>query len=106
MIRPRLTNVKVHVTVSPAPRPMADGALPSSQLEDARSQSGRLAGVAAYVPGRIAPESYGALASVRLKLAFRDVGPPVSVKPNDCGSAAGVVTTSTRTRPRLTRRCR
>ena len=38
-IVPRLTKVKVHVTVSPAASPIASGALPSEQVEDARSHA-------------------------------------------------------------------
>src|SRR6185503_13153974 len=81
MTRPRWTYAKVQVTVSAGASPIEEGVLPSLHEEDARSQPAGVApGVAAYVPGRTAPLSCAAAASVREKACEIASGPPPSVK--------------------------
>src|SRR5262249_12675348 len=103
LIVPRLTFVKVQVTVSPGPTATAVTGLPSSQVADRRSQAAP-AGVCAiaYVPVRRPEEAYGVDASARENAAETASGPPVRLNEKSCESPAGIVDSSTTIRPRLT----
>jgi hypothetical protein len=99
---PRLVWRNVQVTVSPAPTATALTGLPSEQLAPVKSQSAGMAPcVIANVPGLTKPLSCGALESVSVNAWEIAPGPPVRVNENACGSPDGVVTSSTRIRPRF-----